>query len=174
MQPNNKLGMPDESPKKLFRNVRVNSDLSKAVDVDAISKEFKLSQEQTTEFKKKLKEVRRWLEEDKERLENFQESPLEIRDGFLPGIKSQVPKDVSRFIVPEVSNPCAAGPASGLYNDCVIELLRRVATWTGQNVDNRSVFISDPDVVVDEVSGSAPVEAVLLTKVALRAARRYP
>lgn len=163
-----------ESLAKLLRIAHTGVDMAAPVDLDAVARDIGLSTEEREVFERRLSETRKWLEADESRAKRFRDAPIQVLGERFEGLKERIPKGLLEIAGGGVASPCSSGPPSGLYNDCAMELLRRVGVWAAQGPGNRTTFVTDPDAAVDAVAGSAPMEAVVLVKGALRAVRQYP
>jgi hypothetical protein len=85
---------PKQSTTQLLGNAHTNTDLNVPLDIEAVAKELKLSAEQRAQFESQVKDVKSWLESDKERFAKFKLAPVEVLGERIPGIEKTIPKDL--------------------------------------------------------------------------------
>jgi hypothetical protein len=165
----------DEIPKDSFiiamKGLRTLSGLEEPSIQDFIT-EAKLDTKTAEQIKESITQMRAWIMEDKDRLAQFQASPLITLQEKFPNLLNTLPEILLSGLDDDLStSACSELPPSSIYADCVIEILRRVAMWIRRSPANHDRYVENSDAAVDTVAGSAPTIAIALAKDAIHKSR---
>jgi hypothetical protein len=150
------------------------TDIDTKIDFLKVAEELKLSTSDRADFERKVKDVKASLDSDPRLTERFREAPLNVIAERFPEVKANIDRHFPGQLREDADSSCTGRAPSGAYIPCSTELLQKLVVWIGQSPGHLDAFERDLDVGVDAVAGSAPLEAVVLTKAALRRARQYP
>jgi hypothetical protein len=139
--------------------------------ITAFLEEAKLRPALAKDIEERIVKARKWLAADRERKLRFERAPVRTLVELFPDLRDKLPKELLPGLGGDLDSACAQLP-SGAYDACVFELLQRVAVWLGQSPTHRDEFSRNPTAAVDAVAGSAPREAIAITKAALDHAHR--
>lgn len=141
-------------------------------NIEALVSEGKLDAKKAEQIKEEFTNMRAWILEDESRLARFKADPITVLQERFGNLLDKLPKKWIYGLEDDFDKEaCAKVPPPTIYSECVIAILRRLATWIRLSPANRESYIKTPDAAVDTVARSAPVIAVALAKNAIHRSR---